>query len=111
MFNSKSKNEDEGTLDVSIQDENQGQYTENESEEITRKGTFRILNTSVVYDSDDEVFNTVATCINEKNKIETISIDGFEILSEVKNLDGANIDYQEFFEDGEQYYSGKIYNS
>lgn len=53
----------------------------------------------------------MATCINEKNKIETISIDGFEILSEVKDLAGANIDYQEFFEDGEQYYSGKIYNS
>lgn len=111
MFNSKSRNEDEEALKIGEQNENKEEYSDNESDEITRKGTFTILNTSAVYDSDDEVFNTVATCINEQNKIETISIDGFEILSEVKNLSGAKIDYQEFFEDGEQYYSGKIYNS
>lgn len=111
MFNAKAKNDDEATLNIEDGSENHENYTGSEDEEVTRKGTFRILNTSIVYDSDDEVFNTVATCINEKNKIETISIDGFEILSEVKDLAGANIDYQEFFEDGEQYYSGKIYNS
>jgi len=77
---------------------------------ISRDATFRILNTAIIYNKDEEYYYTLATCINENNVIETISIEGFEIHENVIELKGAYIDYEEVEEDSEVNYNGTIYN-
>ncbi|MGH4050120.1 MAG: hypothetical protein ACREVX_02020 [Clostridium sp.] len=62
---------------------------------IKREVTFRILNTAIIYNDLEEYYDTLATCVNENNVIETISIEGFEIHENVIELKGAYIDYEE----------------
>ena len=45
--------------------------------------------------NDEEDYYTLATCANENNIIETISIEGFEIHENVVELKGAYIDYEQ----------------
>lgn len=77
---------------------------------IRRDATFRILNTAIIYNKDEEYYYTLATCVNENNVIETISIEGFQIHENVIELKGAYIDYEEVEEDSEVNYNGTIYN-
>jgi hypothetical protein len=77
---------------------------------IRREATFRILDTAIIYNEDEEYYYTLATCINENNVIETISIEGFEIHENVSELKGAYIDYEEVEEHSEVIYEGTIYN-
>lgn len=74
-----------------------------------REATFRILNTAIIFNQEEEYYYTLATCINENNVIETISIEGFEILENVTALIGACIDYEEYEEDLEKNYTGTIH--
>jgi len=76
---------------------------------IRREATFRILNTSIIYNVEEEYYYTLATCINENNVIETISIEGFEIHENVIELRGACIDFVEYEENSEINYTGTIY--
>ena len=76
---------------------------------INREATFRILNTAIIYNGEEEYYYTLATCINENNVIETISIEGFEIHENVIELRGAYIDYAEYEVDSEVNYTGTIY--
>ncbi|MBK5241044.1 hypothetical protein [Clostridium sp.] len=78
---------------------------------IRREATFRILNTAIIYNEDEEYYYTLATCINENNVIETISIEGFDIHENVIELKGAYIDYEEVEENSEINYAGTIYNT
>lgn len=89
-------------------DEGQNEEME-ELEESLRSGKFKILSVQAVYNTDEEEYYTAATCINEQNKIESISIEDFEISMDVTDLAGAYIDYEEYEEDGEIFYKGKIY--
>lgn len=76
---------------------------------IRRQITYRILNTAIVYNAEEEYYDTLATCVNENNAIETISIEGFEIHENVIELKGAYLDYEEYEEDSEVKYTGTIY--
>jgi hypothetical protein len=76
---------------------------------ITREATFRILNIAIIYNEVEEYYYTLATCINENNVIETITIEGFDIHENVTELKGAYIDYEEYEEDSEVNYTGTIY--
>ncbi|MBZ9686742.1 hypothetical protein G9F72_010440 [Clostridium estertheticum] len=76
---------------------------------IRREATFKILNTAIIYNEEEEYYYTLATCVNEKNVIETISIEGFDIHENVLELRGACIDYVEYEEDSEVNYTGTIY--
>jgi len=76
---------------------------------IRREATFRILNTTIIYNGEEEYYYTLATCINENNLIETISIEGFEIHANVVELKGAYIDYVEYEEASDVNYTGTIY--
>lgn len=76
---------------------------------IIREATLRILNTTIIYNREEEYYYTLATCINEKHVIETISIEGFEIHENVIQLKGAYIDYAEYEEDSVVNYTGTIY--
>ena len=76
---------------------------------IIREATLRILNTTIIYNPEEEYYYTLATCINENNVIETISIEGFEIHKNVIDLKGAYINYAEYEENSEVNYTGKIY--
>jgi len=73
---------------------------------IKRAATLKILNTAIIYNSEEEYYDTLATCVNENNIIETISIEGFEIHENVVELKGAYIDYEE---DVDANFSGIIY--
>ena len=73
---------------------------------IKRAATFKILNTAIIYNDEEDYYDTLATCINENNVIETISIEGFEIHENVVELKGAYIDYEE---DNEVNFTGVIY--
>jgi hypothetical protein len=74
-----------------------------------RKGIFKILNTQIVYDNDESTYYTVAACVNEKNQLETITLEGFSIDENVTNLIGASIEYEEYLEDEEEFIQGKIF--
>ena len=76
---------------------------------IIREATFRILNTAIIYSAEEDYYYTLATCVNENNVIETISIESFDIHENVIELNGAYIDYQEHEEDLEINCSGTIY--
>ena len=65
---------------------------------IKREATFRVVNTALVYNNEEDYYDTLATCVNENNVIETISIEGFEIHENVIELKGAYIDYEEDIE-------------
>ncbi len=82
----------------------------NENRDIIRQGRFRILNTSIIYNVEEDFYYTLATCVNENNDIETISIEGFGIQENIVDLKGAYIDYEEYKEDSEINYTGTIYN-
>ena len=81
----------------------------NVSRMITREATFRILNTAIIYNAEEDYYYTLATCVNENNVIETISIEEFDIHDNVTELKGAYIDYAEYEEDEEINSTGTIY--
>lgn len=81
----------------------------NKRRTVIREATFRILNTSIIYNAEEDYYYTLATCVNENNVIETISIESFDIHENVIELNGAYIDYQEHEEDLEINCSGTIY--
>ena len=76
---------------------------------IIREATFRILNTVIIYNAGEDYYETLATCVNENNAIETISIEDFDIHENVIDLKGAYIDYEEYEEDSEVNLTGTIY--
>ena len=76
---------------------------------IVRRATFRILSTTTIYNLEEDYYDTLATCSNENNVIETISIEEFEIHENVIELKGAYIDYEEYKEDTEVNCTGTIY--
>ena len=78
----------------------------NKNRVIVRSGIFKILNTAIIYNDEEDYYDTLATCVNENNIIETISIEGFEIHENVIELKGAYIDYEE---DSEVNSNGTIY--
>ena len=78
----------------------------NKNKLIIRSGTFKILNTAIIYNDEEDYYDTLATCVNEKNIIETISIEGFDIHENVVELKGAYIDYEE---DSQVNSTGTIY--
>jgi len=78
----------------------------NKDRKIKRAATFKILNTAIIYNDEEDYYDTLATCVNENNVIETISIEGFEIHENVIELKGAYIDYEE---DSEVNFTGTIY--
>jgi hypothetical protein len=82
----------------------------NEDRRIRREKTYRILNTAIIYNEEEEYYDTLATCVNENNQIETISIEAFDIHENVTELRGAYIDYEEYEEDSEVNCTGTIYN-
>lgn len=75
-----------------------------------RQVKFRILKTAIIYNEQEDFYYTLATCINENKEIETISIEGFSIDENIVDLKGAYIDYEEYEENSEIDYNGKIYN-
>ena len=77
---------------------------------IRKEATFRILNTAIIYNEEEEYYYTLATCVNENNVIETISIEGFDIHENVIDLRGAYIDYAEYEENSKVNYTGRIYS-
>jgi hypothetical protein len=81
----------------------------NESRILIREATFRILNTAIIYNAEEDYYYTLATCVNENNVIETISIESFDIHENVTELKGAYIDYEEHEEDLEVISTGTIY--
>lgn len=103
MFKSLfGRDDDEDDYKISTEDAE-------ESLQSIRKAIFKIINVQVIYDSDECIFYTAATCINENNKIETINLDGFTIDTDIDSLIGANIDYEEFEEFEEIAVRGRIY--
>ena len=78
----------------------------NKNRKIIREATFKILDTAIIYNEEEDYYDTLATCINENNVIETISIEGFDIHENVIELRGAYIDYEE---DSEVNFTGTIY--
>lgn len=88
-------------------------YEEKQTDDrfMLRTTTLKIISTQIIYDSDDGVYYTIATCINESNEIETINIEGFKIEGMLSSLVGCNLDYEEFESDGEESTSGRIYMS
>ena len=76
---------------------------------ITREATFRILNTAIIYNEEENYYYTLATCVNENNVIETISIEEFDIHENVTELKGAYINYAEYEEEEEINSTGTIY--
>lgn len=79
-----------------------------EYRKIIRRAQLKILSTNIVYNSEEDVFDTVATCINENGNIETLSIEGFHIEAEVTALIGALISLEQYEEDDEEHSLGTI---
>lgn len=77
---------------------------------VEREETYKILQSQIVYDSQQDSYITLVTCTTEEDKVETVNIDGFSIDRTVSELKGAYIDIKVTEEDGEEYYSGRIYN-
>jgi hypothetical protein len=82
----------------------------NEDITVIREITFRILNTAIIYNTEEEYYETLATCINEHNAIETISIEAFEVDEKLTEFRGAYIDYREIEGDFDVECTGRIYN-
>lgn len=102
MFKSLfGRNDDEDDYKLSIEDDTELQSI--------RKAVFKIINVQIIYDSDECLFYTAATCINENNKIETINLDDFIVDKDIDSLIGSNIDYEEFEEFEEITVKGRIY--
>lgn len=80
-----------------------------ENRNIIRQGRFRILNTTIIYNEEEDFYYTLASCINENKEIETISIEGFGIHENVIEFKGAYIDYEEYEQNSEINYTGTIY--
>ena len=80
-----------------------------EDRNVLRQARFRILNTSIIYNEEEDFYYTLATCINEKKEIETISIEGFGIHENVIEFKGAYIDYEEYEKNSQINYTGTIY--
>lgn len=80
-----------------------------DSRKVIRQVNFRILDTAIIYNEEEDFYYTLATCVNENNLIETISIEGFGIHENVIDFKGAYIDYEEFEENSETNYNGTIY--
>lgn len=80
-----------------------------EDRNIIRQGRFRILNTTIIYNEEEDFYYTLASCINENKEIETISIEGFGIHENVIEFKGAYIDYEEYEHNSEINYTGTIY--
>ncbi|GIM27929.1 hypothetical protein CPJCM30710_05950 [Clostridium polyendosporum] len=78
-------------------------------EKLLKKANFRILKIVASYDSEEDQYITLATCINQNNEIETISIEGFKIENSVTSLQGAYIEIDVYQDDNEEYYEGRIY--
>ena len=76
---------------------------------VVRRATFRILNTAIIYNKEEDYYDTLACCVNEKNLIETISIEEFEINENIIELKGAYIDYEEYKEGSGVNCTGTIY--
>jgi len=81
----------------------------NEDRIFIRQARLRILNTAIIYNKEEDFDYTLATCVNENNLIETISIEGFSIHENVMDFKGAYIDYEEYEENSEINYKGTIY--
>jgi hypothetical protein len=82
----------------------------NEDRTIIRKITLRILNTAIIYNVGEDYYETLATCVNEHNEIETISIEAFKVDEKVTEFKGAYIDYAEIEGDSDVECIGRIYN-
>ena len=82
----------------------------NGDRDIIRQGRFSILDTSIIYNVEEDFYYTLATCVNENNDIETISIEGFAIQENIIEFKGTYIDYEEYKENTEINYTGTIYN-
>jgi hypothetical protein len=82
---------------------------ENKNTTVLRKETFRVLSTQIVYDSEQDSYNTLATCVNQNDEIETVNINGFKVERGVTSLVGAFIDIEVTEDAGEEYYAGRIY--
>jgi len=80
-----------------------------ENRNVIRKGRFRILDTTIIYNVEEDFYYTLASCINEKKEIETISIEGFGINQNVIEFKGAYMDYEEYEQNSEINYTGTIY--
>lgn len=65
---------------------------------VVRKALMRIIDTQIVYNKRHGVCYTMATCINEHNRIETINIEDCIIDSNVTNMIGAQIEYKGYTE-------------
>jgi len=76
---------------------------------IVRSATFKILSTAIIYNKEEDYYDTLATCANENNVIETISIEEFEIHENVIELKGAYIDYEEYKDGSQVNCTGTIY--
>jgi len=81
----------------------------NENRTILRKVIFRILDTTIIYNEEEDFYYTLATCVNESNEIETISIEEFGIHENVVDFKGSFIDYEEYEQNSEIKYNGIIY--
>ncbi|MBU3158533.1 hypothetical protein KPL37_01945 [Clostridium frigoris] len=81
-----------------------------EDRNIIRQARFIILDTTIIYNEEEDFYYTLATCINEKKEIETISIEGFGIHENVIEFKGAYIDYEEYEENSKINYTGTIYH-
>ncbi|MGH4050147.1 MAG: hypothetical protein ACREVX_02155 [Clostridium sp.] len=81
----------------------------NENKNIIRKAIFRILDTTIIYNEEEDFYYTLATCVNENHEIETISIEEFGIYESVVDFKGAFIDYEEYEQNSETKYNGVIY--
>lgn len=84
-----------------------------QDETIVRRALMRIIATQIVYNEDDGVCYTMATCINEHNRIETINIEGFKIDANVSNMIGAQVEYETYdeYDLDEEYGRGRIFLS
>jgi len=84
-------------------------FVEVPNKNFIRGVRFRILNTGVIYNEQEDFYYTLATCINGNKEIETISIEGFTIQENIIEFKGAYIDYEEYEENSEINYTGTIY--
>lgn len=84
-------------------------FVEVSNKNFIRRVRFRILNTAIIYNEQEDFYYTLATCINENKEVETISIEGFTIHENIIEFKGAYIDYEEYEENSEINYTGTIY--
>ena len=104
LFKSNDRTEDVYPDDTSVTEESG-------KRELTRQATLKILNTQIIYDPEYNIYDSVATCINENNQIETLSINGLDIDTYITSLIGNYIDYEVYEENGEAIYMGNIHQT